>query len=198
MIRFLSSRRRTFAVLLVVGFLLGAAYLLLKPESPRINAGDFVATTTASVGVPPNATLMDRIFITWTSFSRRFRRPGSATSATYSFPPNGTNLCSIHGLLNQCMEISGSRYLIANEVAAGTVLFGHTNVLNGAQWVKAFEDALRTGTPEWFDPKAKSFRKEKLVLVRHDQWTVLVLPKEKALQFQGPAAANQSAGTIDK
>jgi hypothetical protein len=82
------------------------------------------------------------------------------------------------------MEVSGLRYVIAKDVAAGSVQFGHTNTLNGTQWVKAFTDALQTGQPEWWDSQARKFRKENLFLLTNSATTVLVLPKEMADEFQ--------------
>ena len=70
-------------------------------------------------------------------------------------------------------------------VAAGSVRFGNTNTLNGPQWAAAFEKALQTGTPEWWDAEQKKMRDENLVLIRFpEQRTVLVLPPEKATEFQ--------------
>ena len=106
----------------------------------------------------------------------------------YSFPASATNRCLVHGLLNQCMEITGVRYVMARDVAAGTVQFGHTNTLNGAQWVVAFTEALQIGQPEWWDSQTKRFRKENLVLLTNDARTVLVLPKGMVREFQGRRA----------
>ena len=82
------------------------------------------------------------------------------------------------------MEATGIRYVIAKDVAPGTVQFGHTNTLNGAQWAAAFTDALRTGQPEWWEPQTKGVRKENLVLLTNGARTVLVLPEEMAREFQ--------------
>jgi RNA polymerase sigma factor (sigma-70 family) len=102
-----------------------------------------------------------------------------------SFPISPVQRCSISGLLNQCMQLSGWRYLIDKDVAAGSVKFGNPTVLNGEEWLTAFENALQTGTPEWWDAKKKGFRRENLVLIRYpEQKTVLVLPNDKAAQYQ--------------
>ena len=69
-------------------------------------------------------------------------------------------------------------------MAAGGVMFGTTNTLNGAQWVKAFTEALQTGQPEWWDSQTKKFRKENLVLVTNGPRMVLVLPREMLGEFQ--------------
>jgi RNA polymerase sigma factor (sigma-70 family) len=93
--------------------------------------------------------------------------------------------CSISGLLDQCMELSGWSYLIDKNVAAGSVQFGNAKALNGEEWLTAFENALQTNTPEWWDAKTKRFHHENLVLIRYPgQKTILVLPKEKAAKYQ--------------
>ncbi len=102
----------------------------------------------------------------------------------FSFPACPVSRCSIHGLLNQCMEVSGVSYLIPKDVAAGTVQFGHTNVLNGGQWVAAFTEALTNGQPEWWDSRAKGFRKGNLILVTNGPRTVMVLSQEFVHEFQ--------------
>jgi RNA polymerase sigma factor (sigma-70 family) len=102
-----------------------------------------------------------------------------------SFPVSPVRLCSINGLLNQCMEVTGWRYLMDKDVSSGIVNFGNSEVLNGEEWVAAFENALQTNTPEWWDSKKKGFRKENLILIRYpEQKTVLVLPKGKAAKYQ--------------
>jgi hypothetical protein len=83
------------------------------------------------------------------------------------------------------MEVSGWRYLIDKDVSAGSVEFGCPKVLNGEEWVTAFENALQTNTPEWWVPKKKGFRKENLVLIRFQkEKIVLVLPKDKVSKYQ--------------
>jgi len=110
----------------------------------------------------------------------------SSSSNKYSFGATSlTNRCLIQGMLNQCTEVSGVRYLMPPFVAAGSVRFGNTNTLNGPQWAAAFEKALQTRTPEWWDAEQKKMRDENLVLIRFpEQRTVLVLPQEKAAEFQ--------------
>jgi RNA polymerase sigma factor (sigma-70 family) len=102
-----------------------------------------------------------------------------------TFPIQPIQLCSISGLLDQCMELSGWRYLIDKEVAAGGVKFGNAKVLNGEEWLAAFENALQTNKPEWWDAKLKRQRQENLVLIRYpEQKIILVLPKDKAAKYQ--------------
>jgi hypothetical protein len=102
----------------------------------------------------------------------------------YTFAGGGSSPCSIHGLLNQCMDVGGTQYLIEKKVAAGSVNFGSTNALNGAQWIAAFEDALQKEKVEWWDSDLKGFRKENLVLLRHGRKTTLVLTAETAKQYE--------------
>jgi len=107
----------------------------------------------------------------------------------YSFPASpAKRWCSIHGLLSQCTEVTGVRYVIARDVAAGSVQFGPTSSLNGVQWAKAFTEALETGKPEWLDSVTKKFRKENLVLVTNGTRAVMVLPNEMAREFQRKGA----------
>lgn len=126
------------------------------------------------MGLPPNATLSQRAFIWWLQIRQRFEKPRPLAR---SFPASPTNRYSIHGLLNQCMEVNGVRYVILKEVAAGSVQFGHTNTMNGTQWVAAITEALQQGRPEWWDSQARQFRRENLVLVTNNARTVLVIPK---------------------
>ena len=103
----------------------------------------------------------------------------------YTFPISPVQRSSISGLLNQCMEVSGWHYLIYKGVSAGSVNFGCSKVLNGEEWVTAFENVLQTGEPEWWDGKTKRVRRENLILIRlPQQKTVLVLPKDKAVKYQ--------------
>jgi RNA polymerase sigma factor (sigma-70 family) len=105
-----------------------------------------------------------------------------------SFPATGNpTICSISGLLDQCMDTTGTKYLIDKYAAAGSVVFGNTNTMDGLQWVAQFEKALETRTPEWWDfSRGKGFRrKENLVLIRFPtQKIVLVVPREKAAKFE--------------
>jgi hypothetical protein len=106
---------------------------------------------------------------------------------TYTFPISSVQRCSISGLLDQCMEVSGWQYLIDKDVSAGSVGFGCSKVMNGEEWVAAFENALQTGAPEWWDFHAAKphMRRENLMLIRYPrEKIVLVLPKDKAAKYQ--------------
>jgi RNA polymerase sigma factor (sigma-70 family) len=133
---------------------------------PAIDAADFTATTypTGPAGM----------------YTNHYGNP-----LNYTFPASDATPCSIHGLLNQCMQVSGWHYLIDKEVAAGSVNFGRTNEMNGQEWVEAFENALQFGEPQWWVTDSKKLRKENLVLLRYPQErTVLVLPQDKAAQYK--------------
>jgi hypothetical protein len=166
---------------------LGLMALVLTPvphrNLPVLPDSRFVMTTLARMGLPPNAALKDRAFVWLFGFLQKFRQRHPQPLA-HSFPATPTNRCSVHGLLNQCMEVSGVCYIIPRVVAAGTVQFGHTNVLNGVQWVAAFTEALQNGQPEWWDPKIKGFRKENLIFLTNGPRAVLVLPPEMVHEFQ--------------
>ena len=110
--------------------------------------------------------------------------PATDSTAT-SFPASPTRGCSISGLLNQCMAMTGYHYLIDKDVSAGSVQFGNSETLNGLQWAAAFENALQTGRPEWWDSTRKVMRRENLVLIKFPKKKiVLVLPREKAAKYQ--------------
>jgi hypothetical protein len=79
--------------------------------------------------------------------------------------------------------VTGVRYVIAKEVAAGSFQFGHTNTLNGAQWVAAITQTLQHGNPQWWDSKTKKFHTENLVLITNDAHTVLVIPQSMVKEF---------------
>jgi hypothetical protein len=178
---------RLFAVAFL-GLLGSLVFLMTRPVQNSSFAQDprFVVTTVREVSVSPNAGLLERGFVGWLRFRQKLlgRHPGS-----YSFPVSPTMGCSIHGLLMQCTDVSGVRFVIPKDVAAGSVPFGTTNVLSGPQWVQAFTEALQHGQPRWWDPQARRSVSENLVLVTNDVRTVLVLPRSWVQEFQ-PRPAN--------
>ena len=104
---------------------------------------------------------------------------------TTTFPASPVRLCSINGLLNQCTEVGGCRYFVDKDISNGMVQFGNEKPLDGAEWVAAFENALQTGQPEWFDSITKAPRRENLVLIRFaKKKIVLVVPQDKAAQYR--------------
>ncbi len=103
----------------------------------------------------------------------------------WTFPVSSVQGRSISELLDDCMAVSGWRYLIDKDVTAGTVQFGSSNVMYGEEWVAAIESALQNGRPKWLDQKTGLWRQENLVLIRYPaQKTVLVLPQDKATAYQ--------------
>ena len=93
---------------------------------------------------------------------------------------------SLQGLLNSCMETTGFRYLIDTNLVAATIDFaGYTKTAGGKDFASSVEDALQTGTVEWWDMKTRKFRKESLVLIKYpDKQTVLVMPIENAAKYK--------------
>ena len=178
------SRRWMVGLMGAVVLVAGGMFLMLRTKTPAplpFDTGGFVATTPPTIIIPPSSPSLKDL-IERALFRLMTKAP---TASSFSFPASPTNLCGVQGLLNQCMEVSGVRYLMPRFVAAGTVRFGNTNTLNGPQWVAAFENALQTGTPKWLDTEQRRWRNENLVLIRFpEQKTVLVLPREKATEFQ--------------
>jgi len=179
--------RRWVVGLVCFGVLVaGVMFLMPNTRAPAplpFDAGGLVATTPPTTfSLPPNPTLKDRFRHTVFTLMMKM----SSSTNKYMFGATSvTNRCLIQGMLNQCTEVSGVRYLMPPFVAAGSVRFGNTNTLNGPQWAAAFEKALQTGTPEWWDAEQKKMRDENLVLIRFpEQRTVLALPQEKAAEFQ--------------
>jgi hypothetical protein len=131
--------------------------------------------------MPANLTLRQRLFWVWMDYKQRH---GKRNPAAYSFPARPVEFCSIQGLLNQCMDVSGTRYLIAVEIA-GAVEFGSTNALNGAQWVAAFEQAIETSKPVvCYDYARKRNFQDTLLLIREAPGTVKVVPRSKLAEYQ--------------
>lgn len=141
----------------------------------------FYATTYSKTQAPPNLTLGQRLFWAWEQYQRRH---GKRNPTAYSFPASPVQLCSVHGLLSQCMEVTGTRYLIAVEIA-GAVEFGSTNALNGVQWVAAFEHAVETSNPViCYDFAKKRNFQDTLLLIRERPGLVKVVPRSKLAEYQ--------------
>jgi hypothetical protein len=62
------------------------------------------------------------------------------------------------------------------DVAAGSVIFGHTNTLDGDQFVSSFENALKTGEVQWWDSQAKCQRHDHLQLIHKSRKLILLVP----------------------
>jgi len=184
------SHRRVEHWLLVAALLAAVIAVVLwwrisnREDMSFSNDPRFVITTAPNISFStPSATFPQRILIWWLRLERSFQKSHSAIGS-FTFPASPRNRCLIQGLLNQCTAVNGVRYVIAKDVAAGTVMFGHTNTLTGKQWVLAFTEALQHGQPEFRDSQTKTFRRENLVLLTNSPRTVLVLPKSMVAGFQ--------------
>jgi hypothetical protein len=136
---------------------------------------------------PPNSGFFQRVMVGWGNFRARH---GKRRLLSMSFPATPVRTCSIQGLLNQCMEVTGTRYLIAVEIA-GTVEFGHTNMLTGPQWVAAFENAVQSSKSVLcYDYSTKSNFEDSLLFIRQKPGLVKVVPRSKL-------GAYQKAGLVD-
>jgi hypothetical protein len=163
---------------------------LAWPSDPERNPYDlsradgksrFYATTYPRTQRPANLTLLQRLTWEWVQYRQRH---GKRNPAAYSFPGRPVQLCGIQGLLNQCMEVSGTQYLIAVEIA-GSVEFGSTNALNGSQWVAAFEHAIETSERVvCYDYAKKRNFQDTLLLIRERPGLVKVVPRSKLAEYQ--------------
>ena len=185
----LFPRRYVLGVVLAFVLLIGIMVFTSKPNPmPPLpfNTNGFIASSppTPALGtftLPKNASIGQRLQYFLFKFTTML--PGK--SPTWSFSPSPTNACSIQGLLNQCMEVNGTRYLMPIGVAAGLVQFGNTNVLDGPHWVSAFENALRSDRVQCWDPLTKRTGPEHLVLLRFPaQKVVVVLPAKAVVEFE--------------
>ncbi len=141
----------------------------------------FYSTAYPKIQRPANLTLPQRLLWEWGQYRKRH---GKRNPAAYSFPASQVQLCGIQSLLNQCMELSGTRYLIAVEIA-GVVEFGSTNALNGAQWVAAVEHAIETSGPVvCYDFAKKRNFKDTLLLIHERAGLVKVVPRSKLTEYQ--------------
>lgn len=178
------TRRDTYVFLCVIGV---AVLLVLFFLCSPAQSAKYLSDSTLVATLPPDRSQMfaptpGPSFLKglWKIYYR-LRPPLKGNS---SFPVSEVRRCSIHGLLNQCHEISGVQFLIDKNVASGLVQFGSSNVLNGPQWVSAFTNAIRTGMVEWWDAKKGSFRKDNPVFIPVGANAVLVLPSERVRDFQ--------------
>ena len=141
----------------------------------------FYATTYAKTEVPPNLSPRERLSWAWREYQRRH---GKRNPAAYTFPASPVRLCSIDGLLSQCMEVGGTRYLIAVEIA-GAVEFGNTDALNGAQWVAAFEHAIESSDRVvCYDYAKKRNFQDTLLVIRERPGVVKIVPRTKLAEYQ--------------
>ena len=165
------------------------------PEKSSFSASDptprYLETTYPIAGLPPNPTLRDRFFVDVQNFMIRH---GRKNPGAWTFSATPVRRCSIHGLLNQCMQVTGTRYLIDPEAACGSVEFGHTNSLTGAQWVATFEGALQTNQPECLDLVTHHLYRTNLVLIRERPGLVKVISQKRLAEFQRAGLVHTEKG----
>jgi hypothetical protein len=188
-----SAKKRPALRLWVLATALGLAVFygwLWWPSDVQISPTDLsradgkprlYATTYPKTQLPRNLPLAERLFWTWNQYQLRHRK---RNPAAYTLAASSVQLWSIHGLLNQCMEVAGTHYFIAVEVA-GTVEFGNTNSLNGAQWVAAAEHAIETSDPVICYDFAKKRNFQDTLLVIHERpGVVKIVPRTKLAAYQ--------------
>ena len=158
-----------------------------KPPPPLpFDVSAYVATKRVKFFTPQtNGSLKNRIVSSYFSWQedRQFRHPHPEN---WSFPatPVGSS-SSIMGALNQCMSPSGRSYFMSQGVSAGIFQFGHTNTLDGTQWVAGVEAALQSPATQTLDLKSHKMVTGGLVLIRFpEQRAVLVLTQPEAVEFR--------------
>ena len=149
----------------LVSWRLGIIDDLLSPEPlPDDGRPALLATTYSDRVFQPHATVMQQLSYDYHYWRKRLAKKNPAA---WRYAPRPVEHCSVYGFLNQCMEMSGTHYLVAREVQ--TIDFGYTNTLNGAQWVAAFEQALRDAD---------------ILLIHESSGIVKVIPKAKIPEYR--------------
>jgi hypothetical protein len=125
--------------------------------------------------------VFQRIAWEWWQLKRRFSGPNPRA---YTFAASRVQPISITGLLNQCMHVTGTKYLVAVEIGGG-IEFGNTNTLNGAQWVAAVEQAIGSSNlVVCYDYGTKRNFQDTLLLIRERPGVVKVVPQTKLVDYQ--------------
>jgi hypothetical protein len=111
---------------------------------PHDNRPAFIASAKPTIDTGPlsNLTLRKTISGIYLKLKNRIAPP-KPNPAGYRFAPRAEHSCKIHGLLDECCQVTGTRYLVAREARGDSIDFGHAKTLNGTQWVAAFEEALQ-------------------------------------------------------
>lgn len=195
-----SAKRRPRLRISLLATVLTAATLsgwILWPRGPELSPYDlsavdgkprFWATELPKYPPPPSSTWVQGLSWRWAEYERHH---GAANPARYSFPASEAQPRFIIDLLTQCMEISGTRYLVAVEVRA-QIEFGNTNALSGAQWVAAVEQKLRAGQlVRCYDYAKKGKFDDSLLLICERPGVVKVVPRTKLAEYQ-------AAGLVEK
>jgi len=174
------SSRSRFAIVIAAVLVVASVLFWGRSDLPRYSRAEFVITEPA-VGLRLSPTWKDKLR-KWLEQRRARIHP---QPDNHTFPPNATNRCAIAAILDQCMHITVTRYVIDKDIASGNVLFGYTNTMKGSAWGAAFENALEPGTIEYWSPDRKGFRHESPILIRYPEYkTVFVVPPKKADRFQ--------------
>jgi len=176
------KRFRVFGMLsLATGLLLALGIFLYvrQTDEPRVfsretlpsdNRPAFVSTPRPTVDLGPlsNLPLRKNLFAGYLKLKMRIAPP-KPNPAAYTFAPSADRRCSVHGLLSQCTQVTGTRYLIAREALGEPIYFGHSKALNGTQWVAAFERALQQ---DGYD------------LIRERSGVVKVIPQDLVAEYE--------------
>ena len=172
-------------VLVMISFIVSVIVVLTSPDpeiaiSPYETDDRYIVTKKWDpmefAISPPNPSLLQKAQMRWWEFSQRWRKP---QPSNHIFPASPIEFRSIHGLLNQCTEVDGIRYAISITLASGSVMFGHTNALDGASWVAAFKNALENTPSDWYDYEEHTTRRGKLVLITNEPGWVVVVPVDE-------------------
>ncbi len=111
-------------------------------------------------------------------------------SVTFSASPVGP--CSVEGLLSQCANVTGEHYFLSEELRAASVKFGNATALPGADWVAAFEGALKTNGVGVYRTKERNFATVFCAIVREPQRIVRVLPADRLNDYLAVSAVPAS------
>lgn len=189
-------KRRWLIVLALVVVIAGSLWRTLffelwdsdefKPPPIWDGTPAFRETAVAKNDPPPNAGILDRLRFVLQDFW--LKCSGISSRATYTFQPRTNALHGISSLLTPCMEITGKKYLIAREVIY--VEFGHTNALNGTQWVAAVEALLQSAQVQCYRPGSNDWR-ERLLLIR-EEGVVKVVPPSRLADYQNARLVSAS------